>query len=115
MKTGIAVAESIGESAQKLYLCGFSLDKYIVTDAFIRLGGWLNNGHCWVTAALGMFLLRHNDTAKLCKGICQRHNRNGGGGPVFTTGLSSMPKIVTMFWIYAGLEAFATAKLTIKI
>lgn len=82
MKTGIAVAESIGESAQKLYLCGFSLDKYIVTDAFIRLGGWLNNGHCWVTAALGMFLLRHNDTAKLCKGICQRHNRNGGGSSI---------------------------------
>ncbi len=69
-EAGAPVLRSIETKAKRLYLCGFSLDKYIDTCAFIRFGHWLDNGYCWVTAAIGMYLLIDNPSSKLCKGYC---------------------------------------------
>ena len=92
-EAGAPVFKSIETKAKRLYLCGFSLDKYIGTYAFNRFGHWLGNGYCWVTAAIGMYLLIDEPSSRLCKGYCY----NKLGKKALTTGLSSSIRAGTGF------------------
>lgn len=53
---------------EKLYLCGFSIERYRTTKAFWRFADYCDSGICHELAAVSMMALKGNKTAVFCQG-----------------------------------------------
>ncbi len=60
--------EKIWQELDTLYFHGFKVHRYLSSEAFLRLQAWLGCGMCYELSALAMLVLKHNKTARLCRG-----------------------------------------------
>lgn len=69
MGIGLKIAaQEIHAEAEKLYFYGFKLQRYLESNAILRLENYLRASLCYELSALAMILLRSNKTAKMCRG-----------------------------------------------
>ena len=58
----------------QLYFHGFKVWRYLKDDAIMRLQEWLGAGMCYNMSTLAMLTLKHNKTARLCRGAYYDEN-----------------------------------------
>ena len=59
---------NIMQSADQLYFHGLKLRRYLETNAFLRFEEYLGVTFCYEMSVIAMLVLKHDKTAKLCRG-----------------------------------------------
>ena len=58
----------IAEQSEKLYLHGFTLERYLFSNTFLRLEKWLGYAMCHELSPIAMIMLKNYKSARLCRG-----------------------------------------------
>lgn len=97
----------MNDESEKNYFHGFKFQRYVDSQAILRLEHWLGTGICYELAALTMILMKNNKSAKLCKGDYYKN------GHMFTVHAWVEVKVPLNGWYVADF-AWATGPLRKK-